>query len=154
MLVPEYEMKRHVVEPQPGFYAFSGIPANSPPRRWKRLRRQALYEVLTGSVPLSQALAKDSRSGVYNLAMTRRPPKLSTMFTSATMARLLEVLKEGADLVVMDCSRAAAPEAGLLAKLGDATLLVTRKELLGKSGLAKSLQALNGSAPLAIIATK
>ena len=101
--------------------------------------QSGLYEVLTGSVPLSQALAKDSRSGVYALAMTRRPPKLATMFTSAAMTRLLQVLKEGADLVVMDCSRAAAPEAGLLAKLGDATLLVTRKDLLGKSGLAKSL---------------
>ena len=90
--------------------------------------------MLTGAVPLSQALAKDSRSGAYALAMTRRPPKLSTMFTSAAMARLLEVLKEGADLVVMDCSRAVAPEAGMLAQLGDATLLVTRKELSGQDG--------------------
>jgi uncharacterized protein involved in exopolysaccharide biosynthesis/Mrp family chromosome partitioning ATPase len=113
-----------------------------------------LYEVLTGAVPLSQALAKDSRSGAYALAMTRRPPKLSTMFTSAAMERLLEVLKEGADLVVMDCSRALAPEAGLLAKLGDATLLVTRKDLLNKGALTKSVEALTGSAPLAIVATK
>ena len=116
--------------------------------------KAGLYEVLTGMVPLSQALAKDSRSGVYTLAMTRRPPKLSTMFTSAAMARLLQVLKEGADLVVLDCSRAGAPEAGMLARLGDATLLVTRKDLLGKSALAKSLDALAGAAPLAIIATK
>lgn len=113
-----------------------------------------LYEVLTGSVPLSQALAKDSRTGVYALAMTRRPPKLATMFSSAAMTRLLQVLKEGADLVVMDCSRAAAPEAGMLAKLGDATLLVTRKDLLGKSAMQKSVAALSGGAPLAIIATR
>ena len=113
-----------------------------------------LYEVLTGAVPLSQALAKDSRSGAYALAMTKRPPKLSTMFTSAAMSRLLEVLKEGADLVIMDCSRAAAPEAGMLAKLCDATLLVTRKDLLGKSALSRSVESLTGSGPLAIVTTK
>jgi len=113
-----------------------------------------LYEVLTGAVPLSQALTKDSRSGAYALAMTKRPPKLSTMFCSAAMERLLQVLKGGADLVVMDCSGATAPEAGMLARLGDATLLVTRKELLNKSALARSLEALAGSAPLAIIATR
>ena len=116
--------------------------------------KSGLYEVLTGAVPLSQALAKDSRSGAYALAMTKRPPKLSTMFNSAAMERLLEVLKEGADLVVMDCSRAMVPEAGMLAKLGDATLLVTRKEFLNKRGLSRSVEALAGSAPLAIIATR
>jgi uncharacterized protein involved in exopolysaccharide biosynthesis/Mrp family chromosome partitioning ATPase len=116
--------------------------------------KSGLYEVLTGAVPLSQALAKDSRSGAYALAMTKRPPKLSTMFSSAAMERLLEVLKEGADLVVLDCSRAMAPEAGMLAKLGDATLLVTRKELLNKSALSRSVEALAGSAPLGIIATR
>ena len=101
--------------------------------------KAGLYEVLTGTVPLSQALAKDSRTGAYALAMTRRPPKLATMFTSAAMAKLLQVLKEGADLVVLDCSRAAGPEAGMLARLGDATLLVTRKDALGKPALSKSV---------------
>jgi uncharacterized protein involved in exopolysaccharide biosynthesis/Mrp family chromosome partitioning ATPase len=116
--------------------------------------KAGLYEVLTGAVPLSQALAKDSRSGAYALAMTRRPPKLSTMFTSAAMERLLQVLKEGADLVVLDCSRAMVPEAGMLARLGDATLLVTRKELLGKGAMSRSVEALAGSAPLGIISTR
>ena len=117
--------------------------------------KAGLYEVLTGTVPLSQALAKDSRTGAYALAMTRRPPKLATMFTSAAMAKLIQVLKEGADLVVLDCSR-AGPEAGMLAKLCDATLLVTRKDALGKMALSKSVALLAGAqaAPLAIIATK
>jgi uncharacterized protein involved in exopolysaccharide biosynthesis/Mrp family chromosome partitioning ATPase len=112
-----------------------------------------LYEVLTGAVPLSRALAKDSRTGAYALAMTKKPPKLSTMFTSVAMERLLQVLKEGADLIILDCSRAAAPEAGMLARLSDATLLVARKELLTKSALAHCLDALTGGGPLAIIAT-
>jgi Mrp family chromosome partitioning ATPase len=86
--------------------------------------------------------------------MTKRPPKLSAMFKSAAMARLVQVLKGGADMVVMNCSGAMAPEAGMLAKLGDATLLVTRKELLNKNALARSVEALAGSAPLAIIATR
>ena len=116
--------------------------------------KAGLYEVLTGSVPLSEALAKDSRTGAYALAMTRRPPKLATMFTSAAMAKLIQVLKEGADLVVLDCSRAGA-EAGMLARLSDATLLVTRKDALGKVALSKSVALLAGAqaAPVAIIAT-
>jgi Mrp family chromosome partitioning ATPase len=116
--------------------------------------KAGLYEVLTGTVPLSEALAKDSRTGAYALAMTRRPPKLATMFTSAAMAKLIQVLKEGADLVVLDCSRAGA-EAGMLARLSDATLLVTRKDALGKLALSKSVALLAGAqaAPLAIIAT-
>jgi polysaccharide biosynthesis transport protein len=137
--------KTVLIDCDPGQLAMKAMGAST---------KAGLYEVLTGTVPLSQALAKDSRSGVYALAMTRRPPKLSTMFTSAAMIRLLQVLKEGADLVVLDCSRAAVPEAGMLARLCDATLLVTRKDLLEKSALANALEALTGAAPLAIIATR
>jgi len=105
-------------------------------------------------VPLSKALAKDCRSGVYALAMTRRPPRLSTMFASAAMTRLLQILRESADLVVLDCSHVGSPEAGLLARLGDATLVVTRKDMLGKLALSQTLAALTGVAPLAIVATR
>jgi succinoglycan biosynthesis transport protein ExoP len=137
--------KTVLIDCDPGQLAMRAMEAPS---------KAGLYEVLTGTVPLSDALAKDSRTGAYALAMTRRPPKLSTMFTSAAMARLIQVLKEGADLVVLDCSR-AGPEAGLLARLSDATLLVTRKDALGKLGLSKSVSLLAGAqaAPLAIIAT-
>ncbi|HWY60761.1 MAG TPA: exopolysaccharide transport family protein [Rhizomicrobium sp.] len=116
--------------------------------------RAGLYEVLTGKVPLSKALAKDCRSGVYALAMTRRPPRLSTMFASAAMTRLLQILRESADLVVLDCSHVGSPEASLLARLGDATLVVTRKDMLGKLALSQTLAALTGVAPLAIVATR
>jgi succinoglycan biosynthesis transport protein ExoP len=137
--------KTVLIDCDPGQLAMRAMEAPS---------KAGLYEVLTGTVPLSDALAKDSRTGAYALAMTRRPPKLSTMFTSAAMARLIQVLKEGADLVVLDCSR-AGPEAGLLARLSDVTLLVTRKDALGKMALSKSVSLLAGAqaAPLAIIAT-
>ncbi len=137
--------KTVLIDCDPGQLAMKAMEAPS---------RAGLYEVLTGTVPLSEALAKDSRTGAYALAMTRRPPKLATMFTSAAMARLIQVLKEGADLVVLDCSR-AGPEAGMLARLSDATLLVTRKDALGKLALSKSVSLLAGAqaAPLAIIAT-
>jgi Mrp family chromosome partitioning ATPase len=140
--------KTVLIDCDPGQLAMKAMDAPS---------KAGLYEVLTGTVPLAEALAKDSRTGAYALAMTRRPPKLTTMFTSAAMARLIQVLKEGADLVVLDCSRAGAgPEAGLLAKLCDATLLVARKDSLGKTILSKSVALLAGAqaAPLAIIATK
>jgi Mrp family chromosome partitioning ATPase len=131
-------------------------PSQLASKAMKAPAQAGLYEVLTGSVALSQALAKDSRSGVYALAMTRRPPRLATMFTSAAMTRLLQILKEGADLVVLDCSRAGTLETGILARQGDATLVVTRKEMLGKLAFSQSLEALAGAhvAPLAIVATR
>ena len=143
---PRWARKTVLIDCDPGQLAMKAMEAPA---------KAGLYEVLTGTVPLSEALAKDSRTGAYALAMTRRPPRLATMFTSAAMARLIQVLKEGADLVILDCSR-AGPEAGMLARLSDATLLVTRKDALGKLALSKSVALLAGAqaAPLAIIATK
>jgi Mrp family chromosome partitioning ATPase len=138
--------KTVLIDCDPGQLAMKAMAAPS---------KAGLYEVLTGTVPLSEALAKDSRTGAYALAMTRRPPKLATMFSSVAMTRLLQVLKEGADLVVLDCSRTGAgPETGLLARLCDATLLVARKDSLLKPSLSNSVSVLSGGSPLAIIATK
>ena len=115
-----------------------------------------LFEVLTGKTPLAEALARDSLSAAHALTMTKKPPNLSTMFGSGAMARLVGVLKEGADLVVLNCAEAAAgPDAALLARLADATLLVARKDWLGNPLLSRSMAVLTGAhaAPVGIVAT-
>lgn len=103
--------------------------------------KAGLYEVLTGGMSLNQALAKDPRSEAWLLATPRRPANCAAMFASRAMQRLVSVLRGGADFVVIDCGPAGA-EAGIIAGLADATLLVTRRQMLHSPILAKARQNL------------
>jgi Mrp family chromosome partitioning ATPase len=60
-------------------------------------------------------------------------------------------------MVVIDCARAGAgPEAALLARLADATLLVSRQNGLYAPSLARSVDLLNSAhaAPIGIVVTR
>lgn len=73
------------------------------------------------------------------------------------MAKLVGVLRAGCDMVVIDCGRAGAgPEAALLARLADATLLVSRQAGLFAPSMANSVNILNGAkaAPIGIVLTR
>ncbi len=115
-----------------------------------------LYDVLTGAIPLNRVLVRDPRSDAFVLAMTRQPPNMTTMFGSSQMKKLVRLLRDNCDLVVMDCARAATPETWLLARLSDATLLVSRRGMLTAPILAKSVEILNAAkvAPLGLIVTR
>ena len=116
-----------------------------------------LYDVLTASVPLNKALVKDTRSDAFVLSMPKRPPNMTTMFASSQMSKLVKLLRENCDLVVMECARAGAnPQACLLARLGDATLLVSRKRAMNAPALARSVNILKGAnaAPLGLVITR
>lgn len=119
--------------------------------------RLGLYDVLTGTVALNQALAKDPRGETYLLATPRRPPNTLTMFSSQPMAKLVSVLRAGADFVVMDCgSVVAGPEAAVLARLADVTVLVSRRQNLHSPLIANAARALQEAqaAPVGIVTTK
>lgn len=119
--------------------------------------RHGLYDILTGAVPLNKALVKDSRSNAYLLAMNKRPPNLSTMFASSQMRHLIGRLKGGCEMVIIDCARAGAgPEAALLARLADATVLVSRQAGLYGPALTRSVEILHSAqaAPIGIVITK
>jgi uncharacterized protein involved in exopolysaccharide biosynthesis/Mrp family chromosome partitioning ATPase len=116
--------------------------------------KNGIYEVLTGRVPLNQALAKDPRSEAYLLATPRRPANALTMFSSRQMTHLVSILRGGADFVVMDCG--TGPQAARLARLADATVLVARRRTLHApqlSNAAKSLQSAK-AAPIGIVVTR
>lgn len=115
-----------------------------------------LYDVLTGTIALNRVLVRDPRSDVFVLTMTRQPPNMTTMFGSVQMKKLIRLLRDNCDMVVMDCARAATPETWLLARLSDATLLVSRKAMLRAPLLAKSVDILNAAqvAPLGLIVTR
>ncbi|MDB5735128.1 MAG: lipopolysaccharide biosynthesis protein [Alphaproteobacteria bacterium] len=132
-------------------------PGHMASRAMKTRIRSGLYEVLTGSVPLNQALAKDPRGDVYLLGTAKRAPNSLTMYSSAPMAKLVQVLRGGADFVVIDCGPAnASPDAALIARLADATLLVSKRSALNSPMIANAAKILESarSAPIGIVVTK
>ena len=115
-----------------------------------------LYDVLSGTAPLNKVLTKDPRSEAFVLTMTRKPPNMATMLGSLQMKKLIRLLRDNCDMVVMDCARAGTPEASILARLSDATLLVSRKGALNTPTLTKSVKILNAAhaAPVGLIVTR
>jgi Mrp family chromosome partitioning ATPase len=115
-----------------------------------------IYDVLSGIIPLNKVLTRDPRSDAFVLTMARQPPNMSTMFGSSQMKKLIRLLRDNCDMVVMDCGRAGAPETWPLARLSDATLLVSRKGWLGTPAFSKSVNILNAAkvAPLGLIVTR
>jgi len=115
-----------------------------------------LYDVLSGLIPLNKVLARDPRSDAFVLTMSRQPPNMATMFGSQQMKKLIRLLRDNCDMVVMDCARAATPETWLLARLCDTTLLVSRKNALNTPIMARSVRILNAAKvpPLGLIVTR
>jgi uncharacterized protein involved in exopolysaccharide biosynthesis len=131
-------------------------PARLASKAMKAPVKTGLYDVLTGAVPLNQALAKDPRGEVYLLGQARKPPNSLTMYTSEPMARLVSVLRGGADFVVIDCGPAnGGPDAALIARLADATVLVSRRQMLHSPLVANAARILQSAkaAPVGIVVT-
>ena len=114
-----------------------------------------LNEVLTGTATLNQALAKDPRGQAYLLSTPKWPgPEL---LTSRAMARLITVLRGGADFIVIDCGPVAArTHAAVIARLADATVLVSPRQMLHSPATANAARLLESAqaAPIGIVITK
>ncbi len=116
--------------------------------------RAGLYEVLTGAVPLNDALVRDARSGAYLLSLRQRPAQAPAMLASPQMHRLLEILRDGCDLVILDCGLALnGPDAALIARQADATLLVSRRDRLHGPNLLHATELLEkaNAAPVGLV---
>ena len=131
-------------------------PAQTARRAMRVPDHGGIYDVLSGAMPLNRVLTRDSRTDAVVLAMTRQPPNMVTMFGSEQMKKLIKLLRENCDMVVVDCARASAPETWLLARMSDATLMVSRRGVLNTPILAKSLEILTAAkvAPLGLIVTR
>jgi Mrp family chromosome partitioning ATPase len=119
--------------------------------------KTGLYEVLTGSVTLNQALAKDPRGETYLLATPKWPANATSMFSSRSMARLVSVLRDGADFVVIDCGQVGnSSDAAVIARLTDATVLVSKRQMLHSPLVANAARILETAkaAPIGIVITK
>lgn len=116
--------------------------------------RAGLYEVLTGAVPLHEALVKDPRSQAFVLSLKQRPADAAAMYNSPQMARLLEILRDACDFVVLDCSPAlTSSDAALIARQADATILVSKREKLRGRSLSHATQLLQDAkaAPVGLV---
>jgi Mrp family chromosome partitioning ATPase len=131
-------------------------PAQTAKRAMRLPANGGIYDVLSGTTPLNKILTKDPRSDAFVLTMSRQPPNMSTMFGSNQMKRLIRLLRDNCDMVVMDCGRAGAPETWPLARLSDVTLLVSRKGVLNTPLMSKSVNILSAAkvAPLGLIVTR
>ena len=132
-------------------------PGHMASRAMKARIRSGLYEVLTGAVPLNQALAKDPRGDVYLLGTAKRTANSVTMYGSQPMARLVEILRGGTDMVVIDCGPAtASPDAAVIARLADATVLVSKRSALHSPLVANAAAVLERgrAAPIGIVVTR
>lgn len=113
-----------------------------------------LYEVLTGTVPLNDALVRDPRSGAFLLVLKQRPAQAAAMFTSPQMHRLLDILRDSCDLVILDCGLALnGPETALIARQADATLVVSRRDRLRGRSLTHATRMLENAkaAPVGLV---
>jgi uncharacterized protein involved in exopolysaccharide biosynthesis/Mrp family chromosome partitioning ATPase len=131
-------------------------PAQTAGRTMRIRATGGIYDVLSGTIPLNRVLTRDPRSDAFVLAMTRQPPNLTTMFGSNQMKKLIRLLRDNCDMVVMDCARAGTPETWLLARLSDATLLVSRRGVINTPILTKAVDILTAAkvAPMGLIVTR
>jgi uncharacterized protein involved in exopolysaccharide biosynthesis len=85
-----------------------------------------LLETLRGAVPLSGALARDTRSGAFLLSPAQRFPNPGRVWASPEMARLLAHLRQNCDLVIVDSGPLSSSAAPAILGFADVVLLVAR----------------------------
>jgi uncharacterized protein involved in exopolysaccharide biosynthesis/Mrp family chromosome partitioning ATPase len=85
-------------------------------------------EVVSGAVPLSQAILRDPRSNAFVLSPATRPAHPAQLLSSPRIPELFNHLRYGADLIVVDAP-ALSQETAILASLADATLFVAPADM-------------------------
>jgi uncharacterized protein involved in exopolysaccharide biosynthesis len=85
-----------------------------------------LLETLRGAVPLSGALARDTRSSAFLLSPAQRFPNPGRVWASPEMARLLAHLRRNCDLVILDAGPLSSGAAPAILGFTDVVLLVAR----------------------------
>jgi len=79
------------------------------------------------------------------------------MFGSRPMERLITVLRGGADFIVIDCGPVGGrSQAASIARLADATVLVSPRQMLHSAAMANAAHRLESAkaAPVAIVVTR
>jgi Mrp family chromosome partitioning ATPase len=110
-----------------------------------------LYEVTSGTKPLSECLYRDPRSNTLVLSTPRplRDPHL--LLSSPAMARLVSHLVQTSDLVVIDAAPALeSNDTPASARLAEAVLMVVRQARPEVTGAIKAMQD-TGVPPIGVV---
>jgi polysaccharide biosynthesis transport protein len=92
--------------------------------------RFGLVELLKGTVPLSRAFCRDTRSPALVLSSSHPLRNPDVVLASAKMAELVAHLRRTCDVVIIDApSLLAGPQTQALARLADALLVVARTDM-------------------------
>jgi succinoglycan biosynthesis transport protein ExoP len=105
-----------------------------------------LIEVLSGQVPLSEALTHDAASGAYILANGSEAGAARDLFGGPVIERLLGELRTHFDLVILDTAPVLPiADTRLLAHHADAVILLTRWRKTPRKAVEASLRLLASS---------
>jgi len=109
-----------------------------------------LAELLAGDTPLNgpewpRGVQETGVEGLYLLPAGRPPLDPGWLLTSPRLGQLLDLLKERADLIIVDSPpELAAPDASVLASIADGTVLVASAGRTSLGKIAKSRERLAG----------
>ena len=124
----------------------------------------SLIDVLSGELRLSAAVRSQPisasmgrREGLLHLlANDKRFPDPAVLYGSPAMVKLLAEARRRYDIIVIDTPPVlSAGETPLLARLADATLIVTNLQVANKDAARRAMQVLSGADihPIGMIAT-
>lgn len=106
-------------------------------------RERGLSEVVSGSVPLADALRRNVAPNVDFLATGTLPPNPAELLMSPTTQALLQQLASQYDLVIIDTPPVlAASDTAILAPLAGAVFMVARAEVTSLGELQESAKRL------------
>jgi Mrp family chromosome partitioning ATPase len=113
-----------------------------------------LLEALRGTVPLSGALARDTRSGAFILSPAQRFADPRRVWASPEMAGLMAHLRQYADLVIVDAGPLSTAAAPIITALADAVLVAARWNGAPSPGLDFALATLKSqNRPTGVVLT-
>jgi exopolysaccharide transport family protein len=103
-----------------------------------------LLEVLNGTATLEAALHHDTASGAYVLPLTQASFTPKDVFGSQAMDALLQRLKDGFDLVILDTAPVlAVADTRILAAKADTVVFLTRWRATPQKAITNSLKLLD-----------
>ena len=107
-------------------------------------RKPGLTDVVSGSIPLDQAIRKIEDSGLHLLATGRIPPNPAELLSSGRFEALLQDLSARFDLVVIDTPPIlAVADAMLVARLAGVNLMVFRAGMHTPREIALAVKQFN-----------
>lgn len=114
-------------------------------RRFGMPAGAGLSDVLAAEVPIREALLDVGVEGMWVLPAGTKPPNPAELLASPRMRELLDYLRGGSDLVVLDAPPVLAVADSLeMARHVDATLVVVRANQSRRRNLQHALERLEG----------